>query len=356
MTRFYPLAISDIRKETADCVSIAFDIPPHLKELFTYHAGQNITVRKNINGEEIRRSYSICSSPHDNELRIAVKHLDEGKFSGHANRELKPGEILEVMPPTGRFSSQHTQQRGGKYLAFAAGSGITPVISIIRTVLTRDPESRFTLVYGNRSRSSIIFGEQLEALKNRYINRFVIHHILSREKTDALVNSGRIDAAKCEELSKQLIDVSRMDHIFICGPEQMIFAVRNWLLTKGVSKEKIHFELFTTPGQELLKTEKTSSLSGNSSVVRLKLDGVVITFDVPFDSVSILDAALKHGADLPYACKGGVCATCRAKLLSGQVEMDTNYALEQDELDAGFILTCQSHPRSAEIDIDFDAR
>lgn len=357
MTQFHPLTIKEIRKETPECVSIVFDIPPDLAGEYSFEAGQNITLKFNMDGEELRRSYSICSSPLENELRVAVKKLSQGKFSGHANQHLKVGDVIEVLPPTGKFSAKPDETKAHHYLAFAAGSGITPVISIIKTTLASEHESSFTLVYGNRNRSSIIFKEQLEGLKNKYMERFILHHVLSRENTDAPVNHGRINAEKCEQLSTSLIDIQGMDHIFICGPEEMIFSTRDWLLNRRIPKEKIHFELFTVPGQAVKsKSQASSTLTGEMSKIRLKLDGVSITYDLQFDGPSILDGALGQGADLPFACKGGVCATCRAKLLKGEVEMENNYALETEELDAGFILTCQSHPRSPEIEIDFDVK
>jgi ring-1,2-phenylacetyl-CoA epoxidase subunit PaaE len=356
VSQFHSLTISDIRRETPDCVSIAFEVPPHLASLFEFSAGQNVTLRLPIRGEEVRRSYSICSSPAEKELRVAVKHVPEGMFSAYANRSLQPGDKIEVLPPSGRFSISADPSRAATYVAFAAGSGITPIISIIKTILASEPKSRFILVYGNRDRSSIIFKEQIEALKNRYMDRFAIHHILSREKTDAGIQFGRIDEEKCELLSKFLFNVDEVDHCFICGPEQMIFAVRDWLLKKGKKQSQIHFELFTVPGEKAAARENKLFSSSDQSLVKLKLDGIWISFEVPFDGATVLDAALKHGADLPYACKGGVCATCRARLLKGEVEMDTNYALEEDELQRGFILTCQSHPRSPELEIDFDQK
>jgi ring-1,2-phenylacetyl-CoA epoxidase subunit PaaE len=357
VTQFHPLAIKEIRKETPECVSIAFDIPEELREKYRFEPGQNITLKISIGDEEIRRSYSICSSPHENELRVAVKEISGGRFSEHANKNLKKGDIVEVLPPTGKFNPKLNSSNVKNYLAFAAGSGITPVISIIKTTLATEPVSRFTLVYGNRTRGSIIFKEQLEAIKNKNMDRFAIHHVLSREQTDAPVNQGRIDREKCELLSKYLVDINEMDHIFLCGPEEMIFSVREWLLEKGIEKEKIHFELFTVPGEKFKPpTQHITSTPGAKSRITIKLDGRVIPFDLPYEGQSILDGALERGADLPFACKGGVCATCRAKLLRGEVEMYTNYALEEDELAAGYILTCQSHPRSLEVDIDFDAK
>jgi ring-1,2-phenylacetyl-CoA epoxidase subunit PaaE len=361
-THFHRLTIADIRKETPECVSIAFEIPDTLRDAYLFKQGQNITLKSIVQGEEVRRSYSICSSPFDNELRVAIKAVDAGRFSSWANKQLKKGDQLEVMPPTGRFFTDLKTEHQKHYLAFAAGSGITPVISIIKTTLATEPNSRFTLVYGNRNRASIIFKEHLEAIKNRYMDRFTIHHILSREKTDAGINYGRIDAGKCQQLSK-LINFAKVDETFICGPETMIFSVKNWLEAQGMDKKKIHFELFSSPeggskkqeaGGE--KLEKAAGKTGPVSKVTVKLDGISFDFDLPYDDWSILDAALRKGADLPFACKGGVCATCRAKLIEGKVEMDINYALEPEEMEQGYILTCQSHPRTEKVVVDFDAR
>lgn len=360
MTQFHSLVVKDIRRETPDCVSIAFAVPAQLVSQFQFVAGQNVTLRIFKEGEELRRSYSICSSPLDNELRVAVKRQDFGKFSSFANEGLKVGDSIDVLPPSGRFILHRAagEQRDAKnYLAFAAGSGITPIISIIKTILSTEPQSNFTLVYGNRTRASIIFREELEALKNRYMDRFSIHHILSREQTDAEINHGRIDAAKCELIVKYFLDLSSIDDIFLCGPEEMIFTVKKWLEEKHFPPERIHFELFTVPGEKTNR-QRTATITKKeeSSRVKIKIDGVTTAFDLPFDGSSILDGGLRQGADLPYACRGGVCATCRAKLIKGEVEMDNNYALEEDELAAGFILTCQSHPRSADVEVDYDAR
>lgn len=359
-SHFHTLRIKDIRPETRDCVSIAFDIPDELKSVYDFHPGQNITIKWTVDGEEIRRSYSICSSPADNELRVAVKKVLQGRFSGYANTRLKKGDLLEVLPPTGSFYIHLSADNKKKYLAFAAGSGITPVLSILKTTLSTEPGSRFTLVYGNRTRSSIIFKEELEALKNRYMERLIIHHVLSREKTDASVNYGRIGPEKCEELAAKLIRFTEIDEVFLCGPEEMIFSVKEWLLTKGFTSKRVHFELFTTPGQKIQgaqsSIQKRPAEEGKKSKVTITLDGISFDFELTYGGQPILDAALKQGADLPFACKGGVCSTCRAKLLEGEVEMDTNYALEPDELEKGFILTCQSHPRSERVVVSFDVK
>jgi ring-1,2-phenylacetyl-CoA epoxidase subunit PaaE len=352
--------VADLRKETPECVSIAFQVPDELKKEFVFKQGQNITLRTILEGEEIRRSYSICSSPLDNELRVAVKLAAFGRFSTWANTKLKKGDEVEVLSPTGKFYTELHTAHSKKYLAFAAGSGITPVISIIKTVLATEPGSTFTLVYGNRNRTNIIFKEQLEALKNRYMNRLAVHFILSREKTDADINYGRINPDKLNQLGYKLVNVQQADEIFICGPEEMIFSVKNWLIEKGINSKKIHFELFTTPGQssamrqEQLSTKK--EVEEKTSKVIVKLDGVSFGFDLPFSGDTILEAALKQGADLPFSCKGGVCATCKARLLEGKVDMDVHYALEQEEIEEGYILTCQSHPRTDTVVIDFDIK
>lgn len=355
---FHPLAISDIRRETADTVSIAFIVPEHLKEIFRYKQGQYITIRKTINGTEARRSYSICSSPLDDELRIAVKKVTGGLFSTYANEALKKDLLLDVMPPLGKFFTALDPGQKKNYVAFAAGSGITPVLSIIKTTLQTEPQSSFTLVYGNRNRHSIIFKEELEALKNLYMERFRVLYILSREKTDAPINFGRMDAEKCATLCSKTIDPATTDEFFICGPEEMIFSVRDQLLQLGVDEKKIHFELFTTPGnhQSGVVSREVAVKPEMKSKITVKLDGISFDFDLGFEGDAILDAALKQGADLPYACKGGVCCTCRAKLLEGEVDMDINYGLEPEEIEQGFILTCQSHPRTEKIVVDFDNR
>lgn len=354
---FHKLKVKEVRQETPDCVSIAFSVPGELKKDFEFAQGQNITVRKKIGDDDIRRSYSICSAPYENELRIAVKKVDGGKFSTYANTELKAGDELDILPPTGKFNTNLEPANCKQYLAFAAGSGITPVISIIKTTLQVESKSSFTLVFGNKGRSSIIFFEELEGLKNRYLNRFNFINVLSREKTDAPINSGRINSDKLIELNK-LVDYKSTDDFFICGPEEMIFCVKDFLEQRGIDKKKIHFELFTTPGQKKasLRKPQAASSAGPKSRITIKLDGRSFDFDLGFDNDCILDAALKQGADLPFACKGGVCCTCKAKLLEGEVEMEVNWGLEQDEVEQGFILTCQSHPKTEKVVVDFDIK
>jgi ring-1,2-phenylacetyl-CoA epoxidase subunit PaaE len=359
MIHFHPLRVKKVEKETDDCVSISFELPGELAELFQFKQGQSLTIRKQLNGEDVRRTYSICSSPFDNKLRVAVKRVDGGVFSTWANDKLEAGDLLDVMPPVGKFYTELHPSQSKNYVAFAAGSGITPVLSIIKTTLLTEPQSSFTLVYGNRTRNSIIFKEELEALKDRFIDRFRIYHILSREKTDAPINYGRIDVEKLELIFNKLVSIDNCDEFFLCGPEEMIFCIKGYLSGKGVTAEKIHFELFTIPGQKqsaVSHEQITVPDQGPKSKISVKLDGIMFDFDLGYGGESILDAALQQGADLPYACKGGVCTTCKARLTEGEVSMDVNWGLEPDEVEKGFILTCQSHPKTERVVIDFDAK
>jgi ring-1,2-phenylacetyl-CoA epoxidase subunit PaaE len=360
MIHFHSLRVKKIQKETEDCVSISFEVPEELKDIFQFKQGQNLTIKKARNGEELRRNYSICTSPYDNELKVAVKKVEGGAFSTYANDELKEGDFLDVMPPTGEFYTELNPNQQKTYVAFAAGSGITPVLSIIKTTLLTEPKSNFSLVYGNRTKASIIFKEELEALKDKFIDRFRIYHILSREKTETPLNEGKIDEAKCELIFTKLINIKTVDEFFICGPEQMIFCLKDLLEHNGLSKEHIHFELFTVPGQKQSVISNRQSAIDNAtqpkSKVSVKLDGITFDFELGYNDQTILNAALELGADLPYACKGGVCTTCKARLKEGEVKMDVNWGLEQEEIDKGFILTCQSHPVTDKVIVDFDDR
>ncbi len=358
MIHFHNLTVKKVVRETDDCVSVTFSVPDDLKETFRFKPGQSLTFRKQLNGEEVRRSYSICSAPADDVLRVAIKKVEGGLFSTWA-QNLQPGDVLEVMPPVGSFGTELSPDNKKNYVAFAAGSGITPVLSIIKSALLTEPHSTFTLVYGNRTKGSIIFKESLEALKDKFIDRFRLIHILSREKSETEINSGRIDVAKLEQLFAKLIDAGNVDDYFLCGPEEMIFCIKGFLEARGIAKEHIHFELFTIPGQKAstVKTEaKAVTNSGPRAQVGVKLDGVLFNFELPYEGQSILDAALAQGADLPYACKGGVCCTCKARLIEGEVKMEVAWGLEQDEIDAGFILTCQSHPTTEKVVVDFDVK
>lgn len=370
MSRFHSLKIKALKKETPECISVHFDVPADKKEFFGFKHGQYLTLKTIIDGEEVRRSYSICSSPLDEQLSVAIKTIPEGKFSNYAYSTLKVGDEVEVMPPLGRFSTDLLATNKKNYFFIAVGSGITPVMSIVRTILKTEPKSTITLLYGNKNKGSIIFKEQFEALKNKYMQRLSLYYILSKEKADAEILSGRIDKTKIEYFLKNIIDPAFIDECFLCGPEELILTAKDTLAAAGINPKNIHFELFTTAGAQLAKKASASSASrlstsagskvsvatGPKSKVIIKLDGVATEMEIPFEGESILDAAMKTGADLPYACKGGVCCACKAKLEKGKVSMDVNYGLEQDEIDAGFILTCQSHPQTEELIINFDTK
>jgi ring-1,2-phenylacetyl-CoA epoxidase subunit PaaE len=352
---FHKLTISDIKKEANDTVSIAFEIPNDLKSAYTYLSGQYLTLKTEIEGEEIRRSYSLCSSPYENEWRVAIKKVENGKFSTFANEKLKVGQKLDVMTPTGLFQVNLNPNNKKSYLLFAAGSGITPIISILKSVLKFEPNSDVTLFYGNKNFSSIIFREELEAIKNENMEKFRLIHVLSRESLGNQIQKGRIDAQKCEDLEKAFLtnEITNKENseVFVCGPEEMILAVKDSMANFGVPKNQIHFELFgTTVKKEKIVNDEVK-ISANVTII---IDGDETKIALDSDSENILDAAQKAGADLPFACKGGVCCTCKAKILEGTARMDVNYALEQDELDAGYILTCQAHPTSEKLVVSFD--
>lgn len=354
--QFYPLTIASIVKETPQCVAVSFHIPEHLKNIFTYTQGQNITLKATINGQEVRRSYSLCSSPLEQNFTIAIKQVPQGVFSTYANKQLQVGQVLEVMPPTGNFYCPLNAANTKSYLAFAAGSGITPILSIIKTTLQTEPHSTFTLVYGNTHVANIIFKEELEALKNKYLQRFNLIHILSREKADTPLNYGRINTEKHKQL-QQVINYTTINEFFICGPEAMIFETRDYLLQLGINKKQIHFELFTSSQAttKYITQQKDNTPASAAYELTIINNGRSVVYSIK-EPNTILDAALQNGADLPYACKGGMCCTCKAKLLKGQVKMDVHWGLEDDEIANGYILTCQSIPLTNDIVVDFDAK
>lgn len=352
--KFHPLVVQDVRKETGDTVSIAFEVPTELTGDYQFVSGQYITIKKVMNGEELRRSYSICTTPSSGELRVAVKRVEDGLFSTWATNELKAGEILEVMTPTGHFQLVPDISATKNYALFAAGSGITPIMSIAQTILENEPMSTVTLVYGNKGFSSIIFREALEGLKNRYINRFQLVHILSRESLGNPLQKGRIDQEKIELIRKTLLRGQSIDAVYTCGPEEMIHAVKKAMMDSGVDESKIHFELF---GTKTAGSQTKAVIPQEQNVlakVTIILDGDRIEVDLNTAGTSILEAGYQAGADLPFACKGGVCCTCKAKILEGSAVMDVNYALEKDEVEAGYILTCQAHPTSETLTVSFD--
>lgn len=351
--KFYPIQLKEVQKTTEEATILTFEVPKELKETFKYREGQHLTLKANINGEDLRRSYSLCSSPLDDEWKVAVKKIEDGRFSTYANEVLKAGDSLEVMPPNGHFYCEIEPQKRKSYVAFAAGSGITPIHSIIKTHLTQEEDSTFSLFYQNSGVQSIMLREEVEGLKNRFIGRFELYHILTQEERDAPLFNGRINEEKLEEINEKIMDFKSVDDFFICGPTEMIFMIRDYLIEKGVDENKIHFELFNTPTKK--KKKVTSSNNKDLSDVSIINNGTKTAFQMPQNGESILDAALRNNADLPFACKGGVCCTCRAKLIEGDIEMEVNYALEKDEVEAGYILTCQSLPKSSKILVDFDS-
>ena len=353
---FHSLLISKIERETPDCVSISFSIPKNLEAEYQFKQGQNIAIKTKINGQDIRRNYSICSSPLDNELTIAVKRISEGLFSNYANDTLQVGDTLEVFPPSGKFFTELEASNNKKYLAIAAGSGITPIISIVKTTLAIESKSEFTLVLGNKTRQSIIFLEALEALKNKYLSRFNLVHILSQEKTDDEFHNGRIDQNKLASLGK-ILNFSTIDDIFICGPQQLVIDTENYFVGQGIAQKNIHKELFTAKAPAKTNTVTDKTTEANKSQIIITVDGRQTELELGIGSQeSILDAAIQKGADLPYACKGGMCCTCKAKLVEGEVSMDVHWGLEEEEIEKGFILTCQSHPKTQKVVIDFDSK
>lgn len=352
---FHSLKVADVRRETADCVSVAFEIPASLKEEFHFVQGQYLTFKKEIKGEEVRRSYSICSSPLDGELRVAIKEVPDGRFSTFANRQLQVGDVLESMTPRGNFHRPLDPNNASEYVAFASGSGITPVMSILKTTMQREPKSRFMLFYGNRSTSSVIFRDQLDDLKNEFMGRLEVHHVLSREDQGTDLLKGRLDAEKCKNFAERFFDPATVSAYYLCGPGEMIGSISETLEALGAPKDRILYELFSTPGSAKIegKTNKSEKRDFVADVTVI-LDSDETHFSIGADGKSILDAALDAGADVPFACKGAVCCTCRAKVLEGEVEMDMNYALEDDEVEEGYVLTCQSHPRSQKVVISYD--
>lgn len=351
--KFHTLTVNDVRRETEDTVSIALSIPDEFKTDYAYRPGQYLTFKLQINGEEIRRSYSLCTAPFEGEWRVAVKQVPNGAFSTFANKELKVGDQLEVMTPTGHFAVTTEKSNKKSYVFFAAGSGITPVLAMLKSILHEEPESDVTLFYGNKGFYSIIFREEIEAIKNQYMDRIRVIHILSRESLGNKVQKGRIDREKVSALYSAFLHDLEISGVYVCGPEEMIHAVKDEMATKGVDEHNIHFELFNTEKKSNEQVEEYKGPDIHSTVTIIIDDEELV---VPLDTKgeNILDAGQKAGADLPFACKGGVCCTCKAKVLEGTVRMEVNYALEQDELDAGYILTCQAHPTSEKVVVSFD--
>ncbi|MBK5959310.1 phenylacetic acid degradation protein [Rhodoplanes elegans] len=352
--RFHALTVAEVRRETPDAVSVAFAVPAHLVADYRFEPGQYLTLRTTIDGEEVRRSYSICAGPDDGELRVAVKRVPNGVFSAWIADSLKPGDTLDVMTPTGRFGLSHVPGNGRVHVAFAAGSGITPVISILRGVLAREPDSRFFLFYGNRSTAGMLFLEELEELKDRYLGRLSLFHVLSQEEQDLDILNGRLDGDKVRRLLGSVVPAAVIDHAFVCGPTAMIEELVPTLHGLGIPEDRIHVERFVSAlGGHPRPPVPVAPDAPPAHMASLIVDGK--RREVPVAAgEAIVDAALRAGLDLPFACKGGMCSTCRAKVVEGTVEMAVNYALEPWELKAGYVLTCQARPTSATVVIDYD--
>ena len=351
---FHSLTIKEINRETEDAVSIAFEVPESLQDQYQYLSGQYLTLKSDINGEDIRRSYSLCSAPSENEWRVAIKEVPNGRFSTFANRELAEGMQMDVMTPTGNFVLKPDPSATKHYVLFAAGSGITPILSIAKTALIEEPNSTVSLFYGNKGFASIIFREEIEALKNTYMDRLRVVHILSRESLGNNLQKGRIDAEKVDQLYKAFLQGISIDEVYVCGPEQMIIDVKDRTIEQGVDLSKVHFELFTSPSADKQPISKPTNSPKVESNVTIIIDDEHIGLHLSSNGQNILDAGHEAGADLPFACKGGVCCTCKAKIIEGSATMDVNYALEPDEVDAGYILTCQAHPTSDKLTVSFD--
>jgi ring-1,2-phenylacetyl-CoA epoxidase subunit PaaE len=352
--RFHRLAVADLRRETVDAVSLTFAIPNDLADDYQFLPGQYLTLRTTMDGEEVRRSYSICSGPDDGELRIAVKKVDGGAFSSWAADELKCGDELDVMTPTGRFGVAPASDEARTYVGFAAGSGITPLLSIVKGVLAQEPDSHFFLFYGNRTTSGMLFRKTLEELKDRYIDRFSVFHVLSGEEQDIPILHGRLDGEKVRVLLRSLVPAGSVDHVFICGPTGMSEEIETTCRDIGIAADRIHVERFVSElGGKPRPKAMVPPSAPPKAFASLIIDGKRREIPVA-DGEAILDAALRAGVDLPFACKGGMCSTCRAKLVEGKAEMDVNYSLEPWELKAGFILTCQAKPVTDKVVVDYD--
>jgi ring-1,2-phenylacetyl-CoA epoxidase subunit PaaE len=358
---FHPLRVRAIEPDTEEAVIVSFDVPPDLRDVFAFNQGQYLTLRTEVDGADLRRSYSICAGIDDGELRVAVRKVAGGVFSNWINQRLQLGDAVQVMPPQGRFFVPLDPTAHRHYLGVAGGSGITPILSIMKTVLGREPFARFTLIYANRAAKSTMFKEEIEDLKNRYMARLSLHHVFSGEDTELPLNSGVMNRDKLGEFMVRLIDAKRIDHAFVCGPYQMNDEAEAALLAAGVGEERIHIERFgvapQAAGQPVGAVEHEAK-PGDAERARIVIirDGLKREFEFSKDDPSILDAASTAGLEVPFSCTSGVCGTCRAKLIEGQVRMTRNFALDKAEVANGFVLTCQSHPLTERVVLSFDDR
>jgi len=360
MSQFHPLKIAAVRRETPDAVSIAFEVPDELREAYRFVPGQYLTLRTRFGEEEARRSYSICSGLDDPQLRVAVKKVEGGLFSCFANEQLQPGMTVDVMTPEGRFTAAPESGAARSYVAFASGSGVTPILSIVKSLLPREPASRFTLFYGNRTTDSIIFREELEDLKDRFLDRFTLVHVLSRENQDIDLLFGRLDPQRIERLAAaRLFDPAATDAFFVCGPGDMIESARQALSALGVPADKVRSELFVPADGEVVPRRPASARAREAAeagvAVEAIIDGSHRRFTMTDSDENVIDAAHRHGVELPYSCKGGMCCTCRCKVVEGEAEMAVNYSLQPWEIEQGFILSCQARPLTRSLVLDYDA-
>ncbi|MCZ6831850.1 MAG: phenylacetate-CoA oxygenase/reductase subunit PaaK [Gammaproteobacteria bacterium] len=359
--RFQALSVAAVQAETDRAIKVSFRVPDELRGEFSYQQGQYLTLESDIDGESIRRSYSICSGVNDELMQIAIKRVEDGVFSNYANDTIKSGDELRVLPPQGSFFTPLDAAAQRNYLFIASGAGITPVVSNIKTILEEEPQSKVTLLYGNQRTASIMFRDTLSFLKNRYLSRFHWVNILSREDQGCDVLNGRLNNRKGAELNQQLINLDSFDEYFICGPESMISEVSRGLRGVGVKEEHVHYELFAASAEDARAVvekhhARAREYGGKVSQVTIIMDGRASQLEMTADGENVLDAGINQGIDLPYSCKGGVCSTCKARLLEGQVDMDITHALEEGEIEAGFILTCQAHPISDKVVVDYDQK
>ena len=355
MSKFHRLTIARVERETRDAVAVTFAVPEALRDQFGFTQGQHLTLRAEIGREDVRRSYSICSAVQDGALRIAVKRSPGGAFSTWANETLKVGGTIEVMPPMGHFNVTLEPDAKRHYLAFAAGSGITPLMSIIKTTLAIEPQSSFTLFYGNRASSTVMFREELAALKDIYLTRFNLVHVLSREAQDIDLLHGRIDRDRAGALLEHWVHLEEIDAAFVCGPEGMMEAVIEALKARGFPETKIKIERFAASIPKHQHVVRPLPQAAQSECeVTVIIDGTRKSFLLEKEKENIIEAGLKNGIELPYSCRGGVCSTCRCRLLEGEVDMDVNFALEDYEVARGFILSCQSYPTTDRVVVDYD--
>ena len=356
MSQFYKLNIKDIYKETDDTSVVSFEVPVHLQSVFKYAQGQHLTLKADIDGEDVRRSYSLCSSPLENEWKVAIKQIPGGKFSTFVNNEVKAGDLIEVMEPSGNFGVTVKPEDSKNYIFFAAGSGITPVLSMLKTHLKAEPNATCKLFYVNKTAKSIIFKEELEQLRNTYFGRLEIYYFLTKERRDIQLFNGRFDDDKMKVLTKTFIDIPDTNEVFLCGPEKMVNYVSEYLINAGLRKDLIHFELFVTglTEEDIKRAERLAKQNVEGTEITIVDGGKEFSFTMTKEYDNILDAALGAGADLPFACKGGVCSTCKCRVVEGSVEMKINYALDEKEVSQQLVLSCQAVPTTDKVVVDFD--